>query len=49
MLWVAARRSHDLLGGYRYPRWLIVIGVAAWLLTVYMAVNALGGIAALWQ
>ncbi|WP_433700118.1 NRAMP family divalent metal transporter [Nocardiopsis sp. CA-288880] len=49
MLWVAARRSHDLLGGYRYPRWLIVIGAAAWLLTVYMAVNALGGIAALWQ
>ena len=49
MLWVAARRSRDLLGGYRYPRWLIAIGVAAWLLTVYMAVNALGGIAALWQ
>ncbi|GAA1436670.1 NRAMP family divalent metal transporter [Nocardiopsis tropica] len=49
MLWVAARRSHDLLGGYRYPRWLIAIGVAAWLLTAYMAVNALGGIAALWQ
>jgi Mn2+/Fe2+ NRAMP family transporter len=49
MLWVAARRSHDLLGGYRYPRWLIAIGAAAWLLTVYMAVNALGGIAALWQ
>ncbi|MFD3688225.1 NRAMP family divalent metal transporter [Nocardiopsis sp. NPDC058631] len=49
MLWVAARRSQDLLGGYRYPRWLIAIGVAAWLLTTYMAVNALGGIAALWQ
>ncbi|MGW8527243.1 MULTISPECIES: NRAMP family divalent metal transporter [Nocardiopsidaceae] len=49
MLWVAARRSHDLLGGYRYPRWLIAIGAAAWLLTVYMAVNSLGGIAALWQ
>ncbi|MFJ9555226.1 NRAMP family divalent metal transporter [Nocardiopsis sp. NPDC101807] len=49
MLWVAARRSHDLLGGYRYPRWLIAVGAAAWLLTVYMAVNSLGGIAALWQ
>ncbi|MEU0240733.1 NRAMP family divalent metal transporter [Nocardiopsis sp. NPDC006198] len=49
MLWVAARRSHDLLGGYRYPRWLIAIGAVAWLLTVYMAVNSLGGIAALWQ
>ncbi len=49
MLWVAARRSRDLLGGYRYPVWLIVIGVLAWMLTVYMAYNALGGIAALWQ
>ncbi|MDT0330661.1 NRAMP family divalent metal transporter [Nocardiopsis lambiniae] len=49
MLWVAARRSRDLLGGYRYPVWLIVIGVLAWALTLYMAVNALGGIASLWQ
>lgn len=49
LLWVAARRSGDLLGGYRYPRWLIVIGVAAWALTVYMAIGSLGGIADLWQ
>ncbi|CAL9554160.1 hypothetical protein SUDANB121_04516 [Nocardiopsis dassonvillei] len=49
MLWVAARRSRDLLGGYRYPVGLIVIGVLAWALTAYMAVNSLGGIAALWQ
>ncbi|MFD6951512.1 hypothetical protein A6A08_12165 [Nocardiopsis sp. TSRI0078] len=49
MLWVAARRSGDLLGGYRYPRRLIIVGVAAWALTAYMAVNSLGGIAALWQ
>ncbi|WP_150252184.1 NRAMP family divalent metal transporter [Nocardiopsis deserti] len=49
LLWVAARRSGDLLGGYRYPRWLIVIGVAAWALTAYMAIGSLGGIADLWQ
>ncbi|MCK9870423.1 divalent metal cation transporter [Nocardiopsis dassonvillei] len=49
LLWVAARRSGDLLGGYRYPRWLIVIGAAAWALTVYMAIGSLGGIADLWQ
>jgi Mn2+/Fe2+ NRAMP family transporter len=49
MLWVAARRSQDLLGGYKYPVWLIVIGVAAWALTAFMAYNSLGGIAALWQ
>ncbi|MBE3000893.1 divalent metal cation transporter [Nocardiopsis sp. HNM0947] len=49
MLWVAARRSHDLLHGYRYPKWLVAIGVAAWALTVFMALQSLGGIAELWQ
>ncbi|WP_249124613.1 NRAMP family divalent metal transporter [Saccharopolyspora erythraea] len=48
LLWVAIRRQ-DLLGGYRYPRWLLAIGVVAWLLTVYLGVNSLGGIAALWK
>ncbi|GAA1246383.1 divalent metal cation transporter [Prauserella halophila] len=47
LMWVAARRS-DLLGGYRYPRWLLVIGVAAWLLTLYLGWNSLSGIADLW-
>lgn len=35
LLWVAARRQ-DLLGGYKYPRWLIVVGSLAWVLTVYL-------------
>ena len=35
LLWLAARRQ-DLLGGYKYPRWLIVIGALAWVLTVYL-------------
>ncbi|GAA4613896.1 NRAMP family divalent metal transporter [Saccharopolyspora hordei] len=48
LMFVAARRR-DLLGGYRYPRWLLIVGVAAWLLTVYLGVNSLGGIAALWK
>ncbi|GAB2688572.1 divalent metal cation transporter [Saccharopolyspora gloriosae] len=48
LLWVAARRS-DLLGGYRYPRWLLVIGVLAWLLSLYFGVNSLSAIAQLWQ
>ncbi|MGH3586775.1 MAG: NRAMP family divalent metal transporter, partial [Pseudonocardia sp.] len=39
MLWVAWRRS-DLLGGYAYPRWLLGIGVLAWLLTLYMGIDA---------
>lgn len=48
ILWVAARRGSDLLGGYRYPRWLLVVGVMVWLLTVYLGWNSLGGISALW-
>ena len=40
LLWVAWRRR-DLLGGYRYPAWLLVIGVLAWLLTLYLGYNAL--------
>jgi Mn2+/Fe2+ NRAMP family transporter len=40
LLWVAWRRR-DLLGGYRYPAWLLAIGVLAWLLTLYLGYNAL--------
>jgi Mn2+/Fe2+ NRAMP family transporter len=39
VLWVAWRRQ-DLLRGYAYPRWLAGIGTAAWLLTIYLAVNS---------
>jgi Mn2+/Fe2+ NRAMP family transporter len=39
LLWVATRRA-DLFDGYRYPRWLLVVGWAAWLLTLYLAVNS---------
>jgi Mn2+/Fe2+ NRAMP family transporter len=46
MLWVALRRP-DLLGGYRYPRWLAVLGVLGWLLTVYLGWRSLGGLAKL--
>ena len=47
LLWVAWRRR-DLLHGYRYPAWLLVVGVLAWLLTVYLAWNSLAGLAKLW-
>jgi Mn2+/Fe2+ NRAMP family transporter len=39
LLYVATRRG-DLLGGYRYPRWLLVIGWLAWLVTLYLAGNS---------
>jgi Mn2+/Fe2+ NRAMP family transporter len=43
MLWVALRRA-DLLGGHRHPRWLASIGVAAWLLTIYLGWRSLEGL-----
>jgi Mn2+/Fe2+ NRAMP family transporter len=48
LLWAAARRT-DLLNGYRYPRWLLGIGIAVWLLTVYLGWESLGGISELWS
>jgi len=41
LLWVATRRA-DLLNGYSYPTWLLGIGWAAWLLTLYLALNSVG-------
>jgi hypothetical protein len=43
MLWVAWRRA-DLLGGYRYPPGLIGLGVAGWLLTIYLGWRSLGSL-----
>lgn len=45
----AAWRRRDLLQGYRYPTWLLIIGVLAWLLTLYMGANSLTGLAELWM
>ena len=39
LLYVAWRRP-DLLQGYTYPKWLLGIGAAAWLLTIYLAVRS---------
>ncbi len=40
ILWVATRRA-DLLHGYVYPRWLLGVGWAAWLVTLYLAANSI--------
>jgi Mn2+/Fe2+ NRAMP family transporter len=40
ILWVAWRRR-DLMGGYRYPTWLLGIGVVAWLFTLYLGYKSL--------
>lgn len=48
VLWVAWVRR-DLLGGYRYPMWLKVVGLVVWLLTLYLGWNSLSGLSALWS
>lgn len=35
-------RCRDLLRGYDYPRWLVAIGALAWLVTIYLAISAVG-------
>ncbi|MFI0443830.1 NRAMP family divalent metal transporter [Actinomadura sp. 6N118] len=48
ILWVAARRR-DLLHGYRYPTWLLALGVAAWCVSLYVGWEALSAIDDLWN
>ncbi|WP_018024182.1 NRAMP family divalent metal transporter [Corynebacterium ulceribovis] len=47
VLWVLIARR-DLLRGYKYPIWLIVIGVLSWVLTIYLGWNSFSKIGAIW-
>ncbi|MDO4917247.1 MAG: divalent metal cation transporter [Rothia sp. (in: high G+C Gram-positive bacteria)] len=49
LLFAATFKSNSLLRGYAYPKWLLIVGWLSWLLTVYLGVSSLSGIAALWQ
>ena len=40
ILYVAAFRSKDLLKGYKYPKWLIVVGTLAMLIAWFLAYKA---------
>lgn len=46
LLFAAARRP-GVLGGYRYPKWLLIVGAAAWLLTLYLGWQSLGSLGSL--
>ncbi|MGV1778415.1 NRAMP family divalent metal transporter [Agrobacterium vitis] len=43
----AAWARSDLMGGYRYPRWLLILGILTCALTWYMAYKSVGPIFAL--
>ncbi len=47
LLWVAWRRR-DLLHGYAYPTWLLIVGAVTWLLTLFLGYTSLTGLAKLW-
>lgn len=47
LLWVAWRRR-DLLHGYAYPKWLLGVGFATWLLTLFLGYNSIAGLVKLW-
>lgn len=46
VVWVAWRRR-DLMGGYGYPLWLKTVGLAVWLLTLYLGWMSLSGLSSL--
>ena len=48
VLWVAWRRR-DLLGGYRYPIWLLGTGAVAWALSAYLSWHFLTDLSKLWS
>jgi len=48
MLWIAWRRR-DLLGGYRYPKPLLLVGLAALIFTVYAGVDSVAALPAIFR
>lgn len=48
VLWVAWRRR-DLMQQYKYPAWLLIVGVLTWLLTLYLGWASLSNLSALWS
>jgi Mn2+/Fe2+ NRAMP family transporter len=47
MLLFAAWKRPDLMRGYHYPRWLLILGALTCCLTWYMAYKSVGPIFAL--
>lgn len=46
---IAGAYRKDVVGDYKHPLWMTIIGVIAILITLYLGVSSLSGITALWQ
>lgn len=44
-----ASRNKKIVGDYKHPTWLLVLGILVVLITAYLGVTSLRGIAALWS
>ena len=47
VMWVAFKR-HDLTHGVKQPMWLLIAGVLALLLEIFIGVKSISGIVNLW-
>ncbi|PVE19212.1 NRAMP family divalent metal transporter [Arthrobacter sp. Bz4] len=47
LLFVAWRRR-DLMHGYVYPKWLLIVGIITWFLTLFLGYTSITGLAKLW-
>ena len=45
---VASKRK-DIVGDYEHPSWLLIFGILVTVITLYMGIKSLSGIAALWS
>ena len=43
-MYIGVFRQKDILGGYQYPVWLLVVGILATALSWYMGIDSVGPI-----
>lgn len=46
---LAASRNKNIIGDYKHPTWLLVLGILVVIITAYLGITSLSGIASLWS
>lgn len=46
---LAGAYRKDIVGDYKHPKWLTIFGIITILVTLYIGISSLSGLAALWQ